>query len=255
MKADLIARLEAASQGWDEWRVQHPETGSYCMRFHRLDTSNPEMAARNWLDEHMSRYPDSKFVGYVVAKVRSYSQQDELIREAIEALKAKGATANTHEQMQPCNGDNCGSTDGRFHSLECCREHEALTGPDGSSEYTVTAVTARGDDAQAAPQILDTVEELAHRLCWRYKRSTDPAHSDTYTFNRTTLLEFALRLESRSCADAAPDQAAPAPLTDERRDDAIDAALKERGYPANTKNAGRAGWYAALRAHGIGVNP
>lgn len=35
------------------------------------------------------------------------------------------------------------------------------------------------------------VEELAHRICWKYKKSSDPHHSDTYTFNKNTLLEFA----------------------------------------------------------------
>jgi len=31
---------------------------------------------------------------------------------------------------------------------------------------------------------------LAHRICWKYKKSQDPHHSDTYTFNDTTMLEF-----------------------------------------------------------------
>lgn len=35
------------------------------------------------------------------------------------------------------------------------------------------------------------VKELAHRVCWKYKKSQDPHHSDTYTFNDHTLLEFA----------------------------------------------------------------
>lgn len=34
------------------------------------------------------------------------------------------------------------------------------------------------------------IEALAHRMCWRYKHSTDPAHSHTYLFNRHTLLDF-----------------------------------------------------------------
>ena len=38
---------------------------------------------------------------------------------------------------------------------------------------------------------LGLVEELAHRMCWRYKKSTDPHHSDTYTFNGHTLQAFA----------------------------------------------------------------
>ena len=37
-------------------------------------------------------------------------------------------------------------------------------------------------------------EKLAHRIAWRYKKSSDHAHSDTYTFNRDTLLQFATAL-------------------------------------------------------------
>lgn len=40
----------------------------------------------------------------------------------------------------------------------------------------------------------DEILALAHREAWRYKKSTDPHHSDTYTFNRSTLLEFARKL-------------------------------------------------------------
>ena len=35
------------------------------------------------------------------------------------------------------------------------------------------------------------IEALGHRMCWRYKHSTDEHHSSTYTFNRATLLDFA----------------------------------------------------------------
>ena len=45
--------------------------------------------------------------------------------------------------------------------------------------------------------------ELAHREAWRYKKSSDPHHSDTYTFNHSTLLEFARKLtiaEREKCA-------------------------------------------------------
>lgn len=34
------------------------------------------------------------------------------------------------------------------------------------------------------------IKNLAHRICWRYKHSSDPAHSHTYLFNRSTLLQF-----------------------------------------------------------------
>lgn len=49
----------------------------------------------------------------------------------------------------------------------------------------------------------DETLELAHREAWRYKKSSDPHHSDTYTFNSSTLLEFARKLlaaEREACA-------------------------------------------------------
>jgi hypothetical protein len=38
------------------------------------------------------------------------------------------------------------------------------------------------------------VETLAHRTAWRYRKSSDPHHSDTFTFNRACLLDFAEKL-------------------------------------------------------------
>lgn len=77
--------------------------------------------------------------------------------------------------------------------------------------------SARSDWAAmlaAAPQLLksttsmsstkpDTdyqVEQLAHRTCWHYRHSPDPAHSHTYTFNRHTLLDFARALREGGAA-------------------------------------------------------
>lgn len=40
-------------------------------------------------------------------------------------------------------------------------------------------------------------------------------------------------------------------VTPEQRDYAIDAKLAEYGYPSNTRNAARAGWYACIKAYGI----
>lgn len=42
-----------------------------------------------------------------------------------------------------------------------------------------------------ASEATGRIEDLAHRICWRYKHSSDPHHSHTYTFNRATLLAFA----------------------------------------------------------------
>jgi hypothetical protein len=59
------------------------------------------------------------------------------------------------------------------------------------------------DQLGLAPERAEAVEAMAHRMCWRYKHSSDPAHSNTYTFNRACLLEFAAKLlaaERERCA-------------------------------------------------------
>lgn len=68
----------------------------------------------------------------------------------------------------------------------------------GAVTYCVTAAARQlppGDyllyaAPQRAPLTEDQIEAMAHRRAWRYKKSTDPHHSDTYTFNRATLLDF-----------------------------------------------------------------
>jgi hypothetical protein len=34
------------------------------------------------------------------------------------------------------------------------------------------------------------IEAIAHSKAWRYRKSSDPHHSDTYTFNRSCLIDF-----------------------------------------------------------------
>ena len=61
---------------------------------------------------------------------------------------------------------------------------EGETGKDGVDVPLAPSTKPMPFDAAA-------VETLAHRIAWRYKKSTDPHHSDTYTFNKDTLLQFA----------------------------------------------------------------
>lgn len=63
-------------------------------------------------------------------------------------------------------------------------------------------MSTKTGDTSAISEGLDPVEALAHRMAWRYRRSSDPQHSDTYTFNRATLLQFAdaLRAAERNAA-------------------------------------------------------
>jgi hypothetical protein len=69
--------------------------------------------------------------------------------------------------------------------------------------------------AEVRPLVLtaDAVESIALRKAWKYKHSSDPHHSDTYTFNRTCLLDFVTALgvgiTSPSAADSAQAGAPP----------------------------------------------
>jgi len=36
--------------------------------------------------------------------------------------------------------------------------------------------------------------EIAHRTAWKYKHSSDPNHSATYTFNAHTMIDFARKV-------------------------------------------------------------
>ena len=55
------------------------------------------------------------------------------------------------------------------------------------------------------------VEALAHRMAWQYRKSSSLKESDTYTFNRYTLLMFAEALiaKEREKAAAAVREALP----------------------------------------------
>ena len=54
----------------------------------------------------------------------------------------------------------------------------------------------------AVPLTTEQIEAIAHRTAWRYKKSSDPHHSDTYTFNRHTLIDFVRAITN---AQGAPD--------------------------------------------------
>jgi len=43
----------------------------------------------------------------------------------------------------------------------------------------------------SAPELSDAdIAHIGHRKAWRYKHSSDPNHSSTYTFNRACLIAF-----------------------------------------------------------------
>lgn len=39
--------------------------------------------------------------------------------------------------------------------------------------------------------------DIAHRTAWKYKFSNDPHHSDTYTFNKPCMIDFARKVSER----------------------------------------------------------
>ena len=64
------------------------------------------------------------------------------------------------------------------------------------------------------PELTDErITELGHRHAWRYKHSSDPNHSHTYTFNGCALHNFARAIERevRSMLSGAPAQAVQQP--------------------------------------------
>jgi len=55
----------------------------------------------------------------------------------------------------------------------------------------------RANSQVAHPLAVERIVDLAHRIAWRYKKSSDPHHSDTYTFNKDTLIQFAAAIGKR----------------------------------------------------------
>lgn len=78
----LSDQLRAAGRGTEEWRVADPKTGCYCIAFSRNDSINPEREAREWLEDHSKRFPDSEKSAYVVQRVMAQNNHDLLMIKA-----------------------------------------------------------------------------------------------------------------------------------------------------------------------------
>ena len=117
-----------------------------------------------------------------------------ICRKLGESAKALAA------QALPAAGrcDECGKDQAEGWALYCvdCLEKTGLLAKEALPHTqhvssTAADLTGPNDTAMQAPTLTDhDIETLAHRMCWRYKKSSDPHHSDTYTFNRTCLLDF-----------------------------------------------------------------
>ena len=47
----------------------------------------------------------------------------------------------------------------------------------------------------------DEILKLAHGTAWKYKHSTDPHHSHTYTFNNMCMIDFARKVLNGSAVE------------------------------------------------------
>jgi len=86
----LVQRLRnAASAGFDEWRVQDPKDGAYCLAYSWPETIYPERGARAWLADQQQRFPGGRYASYVVACVRVVPEKDRLLLLAADALEMR----------------------------------------------------------------------------------------------------------------------------------------------------------------------
>lgn len=92
--------------------------------------------------------------------------------------------------------------------------------------------------------LISRVVEALEGLDEAYCRAGLPLTSEERAEDRQRLIA------AREALVAAKD--ALGGVTPQQRDAAIDAKLAEYNYPANTRNAARAGWYACAQAYGIG---
>lgn len=83
----LVERLRNESRGYDQWRVQDPQSGAYCIAFSWPETMLPERAAREWLADHKARFPGGLHSNYVVECVRVLPYRDRLLLEAADEIE------------------------------------------------------------------------------------------------------------------------------------------------------------------------
>lgn len=62
------------------------------------------------------------------------------------------------------------------------------------------AISAEREATKAIMTDADILD-VAHRMAWRYKKSRDTHHSDTYTFNATTMVDFVRRMMAAAASD------------------------------------------------------
>lgn len=106
MVVPLVERLRgAASAGFDEWRVQDPKDGSYCLAYSWPETIFPEREARAWLADQQARFPGGRYSGYVVACVRVVPQKDRLLAEAADEIQRLTDELREGDELRERLGD------------------------------------------------------------------------------------------------------------------------------------------------------
>ena len=102
----LVEKLRgAASAGFDEWRVQDPADGSYCIAYSWPDSMSPEREARAWLADQRQRFPKGRYADYVVACVRVVPQKDRLLAEAADEIQRLTDELREGDELRERLGD------------------------------------------------------------------------------------------------------------------------------------------------------
>lgn len=102
----LVEKLRgAASAGFDEWRVQDPADGSYCIAYSWPDSMSPERDARAWLADQKQRFPKGRYADYVVACVRVVPQKDRLLAEAADEIQRLTDELREGDELRERLGD------------------------------------------------------------------------------------------------------------------------------------------------------
>lgn len=124
---------------------------------------------------------------------RLYLEADLLMCEAADeierlrgALASRDETPKDHEIARAVNTLRDIAIE--FHGAQQLRERIARV-------VVPLLKRASRDEAAQQPQGQAVSDEqivaMAFRMCWKYRHSTDPHHSDTYKFNTALLLRFA----------------------------------------------------------------
>lgn len=102
----LVEKLRsAASAGFDEWRVQDPADGSYCLAYSWPESRYPEREARAWLADQQKRFRGGRYAGYVVACVRVVPQKDRLLAEAADEIQRLTDELREGDELRERLGD------------------------------------------------------------------------------------------------------------------------------------------------------